>query len=83
MGKPLDWGARDSGLVPDVVLSGHVNDYERFTRKSGGKQVPYSVSGYGGYYDNLHQLAVDAKPGKAHASRSCAFCSTAARTEAR
>ena len=63
MGDALDRAASNSGRVPDLVLSGHVHDYQRFTRRIGGKQVPYIVTGNGGYY-NLHQLAADAKPGK-------------------
>jgi predicted MPP superfamily phosphohydrolase len=59
----LDQAFSDSGRVPDLVLSGHVHDYQRFTRTIGEKQVPYVVSGNGGYH-NLHQLAGDAAPGE-------------------
>jgi predicted MPP superfamily phosphohydrolase len=63
MGAALDQTFSDAGRTPDLVLSGHVHDYQRFTRTIGGKQVPYIVSGAGGYY-NLHQLASDASPGE-------------------
>jgi predicted MPP superfamily phosphohydrolase len=62
MGEALDKAFTDSGRTPDMVLSGHVHDYQRFTRTIAGKQVPYIVSGNGGYH-NLHRLAPDAKPG--------------------
>jgi Calcineurin-like phosphoesterase len=63
MGAALDAAFADSGRTPDMVLSGHVHDYQRFTRTTGGKQVPYIVSGNGGYH-NLHQLASGASPGE-------------------
>jgi acid phosphatase type 7 len=62
MGDALDQAFADSKRVPDMVISGHVHDYQRFTRTIGGKQVPYIVSGNGGYH-NLHQLARGAAPG--------------------
>src|SRR5207302_2749781 len=62
MGDALDKAFTDSGRVPDMVLSGHVHDYQRFSRTIDGKQVPYIVSGNGGYH-NLHQLASGASPG--------------------
>jgi hypothetical protein len=62
MGDALDQAFNSSGRVPDLVLSGHVHDYQRFTRSIGGKSLPYIVSGAGGYY-NLHQLAGGAAPG--------------------
>lgn len=63
MGTALDQAFADSGRVPDLVLSGHVHDYQRFTRTIGTKQVPYIVSGNGGYH-NLHQLSPGASPGE-------------------
>ncbi len=51
-----------SGRLPELVLSGHVHNYQRFTRTIGGTQVRYVVSGNGGYH-NLHQLAPDAVDG--------------------
>jgi Calcineurin-like phosphoesterase len=59
----LDKAFNDSGRVPDLVLAGHVHDYQRFMRTIGEKRVPYIVSGNGGYH-NLHQLAGDAAPGQ-------------------
>ncbi len=63
MGDALDQAFKDSGRVPDLVLSGHVHDYQRFSRVFAGKTVTYVVIGNSGYH-NLHQLAKDAKPGE-------------------
>ena len=49
--------------APDLVLSGHVHDYQRFTRTLGEWTIPYVVIGNSGYH-NLHALAADAKPGE-------------------
>lgn len=45
-----------SGVVPDLVLAGHVHNYQRFTRSVGNKQSVYVVAGGGGYH-NLHRVA--------------------------
>lgn len=63
MGEALDAAFRGSGRVPDLVLSGHVHDYQRFTREFEGARIPYLVIGNSGYH-NLHQLAKDAKAGE-------------------
>jgi hypothetical protein len=64
MGTALDTAFAGAGREPDMVLSGHVHDYQRFTRvMASGKSVPYIVSGNGGYH-NLHKLAADAAPGQ-------------------
>jgi predicted MPP superfamily phosphohydrolase len=63
MGQILDQAIKAAGRAPDLVLSGHVHDYQRFTRTIDGRQVPYIVSGNGGYH-NLHRLAKDAKEGE-------------------
>jgi hypothetical protein len=56
MGALLDEAFARSGRVPDMVLSGHVHNYQRFTRTIAGKRVPYIVAGAGGYH-NLHKMA--------------------------
>jgi predicted MPP superfamily phosphohydrolase len=63
MAQILDQAIEQSKRVPELVLSGHVHDYQRFTRTIEGKQVPFIVSGNGGYH-NLHKLAKDATPGE-------------------
>jgi predicted MPP superfamily phosphohydrolase len=62
MGKALDQAIAAAGRAPDLVLAGHVHNYQRFTRTIAGKQVTYIVSGNGGYH-NLHQLAKGIAPG--------------------
>jgi acid phosphatase type 7 len=59
MAEMLERAFAASGRTPDLVLSGHVHDYQRFARSRDGKKIPYVVSGNGGYY-NLHKLAEDA-----------------------
>jgi hypothetical protein len=64
IGDALDGAFSSSGRVPDLVLSGHVHDYQRFTRAmDGGKTLTYVVIGNSGYH-NLHRLANDAQPGE-------------------
>src|SRR5690606_11258872 len=46
-----------SGILPDMVCSGHVHNYQRFSKRyENEKQVPYIVAGAGGYAD-LHSIA--------------------------
>jgi 3',5'-cyclic AMP phosphodiesterase CpdA len=45
----LDRAVADSGKAPDVVLSGHVHSYQRFTRRANGRDLPFVVAGAGGY----------------------------------
>lgn len=59
MGSMLDGAIAASGRVPTAVLSGHVHNYQRFTRERNGRQVPYLVVGSGGYW-HLHAVARDA-----------------------
>lgn len=68
----IDAASQTAQRCPDVVISGHVHTYERFTRGTtvphgtpGGYSVQhmtYLVAGNSGYH-NLHQLASDAVPG--------------------
>lgn len=51
----LDAAAKNSGRVPDLVLNGHVHNYQRFTRNWNGRNVPVIVAGAGGYF-NLHYM---------------------------
>jgi predicted phosphodiesterase len=47
----------EAGARPDIVLSGHVHNYQRFSRQyTDGGTVPFIVAGAGGY-DELHGLA--------------------------
>lgn len=52
----LDRAIQSSGRVPDAVLSGHVHNYQRFTRTIKNKQVPYIVAGAGGYANDARSM---------------------------
>jgi 3',5'-cyclic AMP phosphodiesterase CpdA len=57
--KVLDKAFKQSRRLPDIVFSGHVHNYQRFTREldNGGKkhQIPYVVVGTGGHW-KLHPM---------------------------
>ena len=59
----LDDASKAAGRSPDLVLNGHVHNYQRFTRTmDDGKQVPHVVAGAGGYADSpqaMHKLQRD------------------------
>ncbi|OCX50928.1 hypothetical protein BEL04_19600 [Mucilaginibacter sp. PPCGB 2223] len=58
----LDHAFTSTGIFPDIVLTGHVHNYQRFTRTlSNGNQLPYIVAGGGGYW-NLHQVQTKTQP---------------------
>ncbi len=67
MGSYLDGAFTAAGRWPDLVLAGHVHDYQRFTRTIPTGSVTYIVSGNGGYH-NLHSIASDYQPGMQVAS---------------
>jgi len=56
MHQALQTAMQGSGVTPDLVLAGHVHNYQRFTRKAGAKESTYVVAGAGGYH-NLHRVA--------------------------
>jgi acid phosphatase type 7 len=52
----LEQAASTSGRHPDLVIAGHVHDYQRLTKNmADGSQIPYLVTGAGGYH-NLHTI---------------------------
>ena len=55
MQQLLDNSFTQSGVLPDMVLTGHVHNYQRFTRTISGRQIPYIVAGAGGYW-HLHNV---------------------------
>ena len=64
MGALLASSAKEAGRVPDLVVSGHVHNYQRFSvaDASGAGVTPFIVAGNGGYH-NLHKMALaDGKP---------------------
>jgi hypothetical protein len=48
MSHSVDDACTTAGVTPDLFLSGHAHNYQRYTRHFGGKQVPYIVAGTGG-----------------------------------
>jgi acid phosphatase type 7 len=56
MADVLENAIRDTGRVPNLVLAGHVHDYQRIEKKiAPGGSTPFFVIGNGGYH-NLHQI---------------------------
>ena len=75
MRESIDAIINDTKVVPDAFLSGHAHNYQRYTRRFLGKQVPYIVVGTGGISpqkvpdatgqpaDDSHQTTYDAGMG--------------------
>lgn len=58
----LERSFQAAGVKPDLVLSGHVHNYQRFSKQySDGTLIPYVVAGAGGYAD-LHRIAEPGNP---------------------
>lgn len=56
MADALENAIRDTGRVPNMVLAGHVHDYQRIEMEiAPAKPTPFLVIGNGGYH-NLHQV---------------------------
>ncbi|HTR28593.1 MAG TPA: metallophosphoesterase [Puia sp.] len=53
--------AASGNRYPDLVLSGHVHNYQRFSRQIGNRTYPYIVAGNGGYASakTMHKLQVN------------------------
>jgi acid phosphatase type 7 len=51
-----------AGRGPELILSGHVHDFQAFTRQLASGTRTYVVCGNGGYH-NLHAIAGDYEPG--------------------
>ncbi|HET8842912.1 MAG TPA: metallophosphoesterase [Ktedonobacteraceae bacterium] len=58
MSNILENAIAQSGRYPDMVLAGHVHNYQRFTRNVAGRELPYIVAGAGGYW-HLHAMSKD------------------------
>ncbi|MBV9404457.1 MAG: metallophosphoesterase [Acidobacteriaceae bacterium] len=55
----LDTAIAASGRTPNAVLSGHVHNYQRFSRTVNERTIPYVVAGAGGYANDersMHKL---------------------------
>jgi acid phosphatase type 7 len=56
MADVLENAIRDTGRVPNIVLAGHVHDYQRIEQTiSPDGPTPFIVTGNGGYH-NLHKI---------------------------
>ena len=52
----VDMAVQASGRNPDAVLSGHVHNYQRFSRTISHKKIPYLVAGAGGYANDARSM---------------------------
>jgi hypothetical protein len=61
MADVLENAIRDTGRIPNLVMSGHVHDYQRIDQAIAGADTPtpFMVLGHGGYH-NLHQIHSEA-----------------------
>jgi len=56
----LDAAAEQAGRSPDMILAGHVHNYQRISRTAAnGDVTPYLVTGAGGYHNLHHVLKVN------------------------
>jgi len=53
----IDQVTKKANRIPNLLLTGHVHDYQRFTGNINGKAVTTIVAGAGGYNQKLHQLS--------------------------
>ena len=60
--QDIDRACQSAGLWPDAVLSGHAHLYQRFTRRVANREIPYLVSGSGGYSATPPMVKVPAAP---------------------
>jgi hypothetical protein len=59
MADALENAIRDTGRVPNLVMSGHVHDYQRIEQTIvADRPTPFIVTGNGGYH-NLHAVHSD------------------------
>ncbi len=60
MKEILDEAFSKAKRTPELILAGHVHNYQRLTRPlPAGKQLPYLVAGAGGYHNLHHVKKVD------------------------
>jgi hypothetical protein len=66
----IDAACKAAGVIPDAFLSGHAHNYQRYTRRINGRQVPYLVIGTGGI---SVQRVAEATGQPADASRNATY----------
>jgi hypothetical protein len=60
MKNVIETAADAVGRHPEMILAGHVHNYQRLTKNlPDGRQLPYLVTGAGGYYNLHHMMKVD------------------------
>lgn len=60
MRKVLNDAAAEAGRYPDMILAGHVHNYQRLSSQMPGRGlVPHLVTGAGGYHNLHHIMKVD------------------------
>jgi len=58
----LNAAFEEANVIPDIIFSGHVHNYQRFSKQyANGKIVPFIVAGAGGFAD-LHKIAPNGDP---------------------
>ncbi len=62
IGAILDEAFSKAKRTADLVLNGHVHNYQRFTRQLDGKPITYIVAGAGGYHNLHHMGKVNGQP---------------------
>jgi predicted phosphodiesterase len=58
----IDQATAAANRNPDIIFSGHVHNYQRYTRTINDKKYPYVIAGAGGYagtQKSMHQLQKD------------------------
>jgi hypothetical protein len=56
----IEDAAKAAGRFPDMVLAGHVHNYQRLTKTNkDGTKVPFIVTGAGGYHNLHHIMKID------------------------
>jgi hypothetical protein len=62
MKKIIEDAAEAANRRPEMIVAGHVHNYQRLTKNQpDGTQVPYLVVGAGGYHNLHHIMKVDGK----------------------
>jgi len=67
----IDQASQTAKRYPDAVFTGHVHNYQRFTRKINKNFYPYVIAGAGGYADapkSMHKLQDNPKTGTSEIS---------------
>jgi hypothetical protein len=59
----LDAAAQAAGRAPEMILAGHVHNYQRISRtEPDGRVTPFLVTGAGGYHNLHHVMKVNHQP---------------------